>query len=150
MKARRCPPGCKPSPLPCECTAPTHASTSCGQTTITPCSHTLSPAPTQAQQECPASPATSTYQTLRSRTGLVCRIFLPQVRKCPDSPACPGEPGRAEPGVSKGCWCPLLSQKIIGAAESTSGTCHPGQGAEHTPLWAAGVGTGLSLAGPRT
>lgn len=65
------------------------------------------------------------------------------------SPACPGEPGRAEPGISKGRWCPLLSQKNIGAAGSTSGDCHPGRGAGHPPLWAAGVGTGLSLAAPR-
>lgn len=66
----------------------------------------------------------------------------------PRSPACPGEPGRAEHGISKGRWCPLLSQKNIGAAENTSGTCHPGRGAGHPPLWAAGVGTGLSLAAP--
>lgn len=50
----------------------------------------------------------------------------------PSSPACSEEPGRAERGISKGRWCPLLSRIHIGAAESTSGTCHPGWAAAHT------------------
>lgn len=57
--------------------------------------------------------------------------------------------GRAAPGVSKGRWCPLLSQKNTGAAESAGGTRHPGRDAGQPPLGAAGVGTGLSLAAPR-
>jgi len=64
-------------------------------------------------------------------------------------PACPGEPGRAEPGLSEGRWCPLLSRKYIGAAEIMSGTCHPGRGTRHPPLRAASAGSGLRLAARR-
>lgn len=43
----------------------------------------------------------------------------------------PGSPGGQSPALSKGRWCPLLSQRNNGAAESTSGICHPGLGAEY-------------------
>lgn len=133
-----------PCSHPRVCTAPTHALTSCIQT-IALCTCALSLTPTQAQWERAASPAASTEQDGFGSQAVASRMSESAL----SGPARPGEPGRAEPGISKGRWCPLLSQKNIGAAESTSGTCHPGRGAGHPPLWAAGVGTELSLAAPR-
>lgn len=102
-RCRGCPPGCEPSPLPAS-----------PRTSIAP-----SPSPPRVLSAPAASPGP---RPSRERgLPLVGGLLLPRVRRRRDQPRGPGQ-GRAR--TSKGRWCPLLSQERIGAAGSTSGTCH--------------------------